>query len=141
MTIKRIAMIFGAVFALAGILGFIPAVAPVSPDTGDSMLLGLFAVNPMHNMVHIITGVLAIGVSFASESLCRLYFKVFGVVYALVTLIGFAVGQQHVMGVALNVPDAVLHLLVAAFALVVGFASHLPWERLGKHHFHHHHHG
>jgi hypothetical protein len=141
MTIKRIAIIFGAVFTLAGILGFIPAVAPVSSDTGDAMLLGIFAVNPMHNLVHIITGVLAIGFSFASEALCRLYFKVFGVLYALVTLIGFAVGHQHVMGVALNMPDAVLHLLVAAFALVVGFASHLPWEGFIKEHFHRHHHG
>src|SRR5438132_3618228 len=46
--IKTAALLFGIVFLLIGILGFVPA---VTPDNG--MLLGIFHVNTAHNIVHL----------------------------------------------------------------------------------------
>jgi hypothetical protein len=84
----------------------------------------------MHNWVHILTGVIGILVGLAGYAGSKLYFKVFGIIYALVTLVGLAVGHRAVMGMALNVPDTILHLVAAVIALYLGFAERLPgWKR------------
>ena len=46
--VKTAAVLFGVVFLLVGILGFVPAV------TKDQMLLGIFHVNAAHNCVHLL---------------------------------------------------------------------------------------
>ena len=51
---KTLAVLFGIVFLLVGILGFVPAV------TKDEMLLGIFHVNAAHNCVHLLSGVAAL---------------------------------------------------------------------------------
>ena len=48
---KTLALLFGVVFLLIGILGFVPAVAP------NEMLLNIFHVNAAHNAVHLLTGI------------------------------------------------------------------------------------
>jgi uncharacterized membrane protein YfcA len=52
--VKTMAVLFGVVFLLVGILGFVPAV------TKDQMLLGIFHVNAAHNCVHLLSGVVAL---------------------------------------------------------------------------------
>lgn len=139
MMIKRIAVIFGAIFVLVGILGFIPGVTPFAADEGHGRLLRLFAVDTLHNLVHIATGVVAIACGMANEVASRTYFKVFGVIYALVALLGFFYGKAPLLGLmANNLPDAALHTVIAAVALFLGF-GHLPaWlEHWGNHGTHH----
>ena len=51
--VKTMAVLFGVVFLVVGILGFVPAV------TKDDMLLGIFHVNAAHNCVHLLSGVVA----------------------------------------------------------------------------------
>lgn len=126
MTIKHLTLLIGIIFVLVGIAGFVPALAPAASDGSEAYLFGAFAVSPMHNSVHIVSGLLAIIASLASEDMCRLFYKVFGIIYALVTLIGMAVGHSMVMGVALNIPDTILHLVLAIGGLYLGFAHHLP---------------
>lgn len=121
--LKTAALIFGAVFIVIGILGFIPAVAPPADDGVGSMVLGVFAVNPFHNWVHIISGVAAIVVGLMSEEASQWYFKIFGVVYALVAVAGIFVGRGYLMGMAHNVPDIVLHVVIAVAALYLGFMA------------------
>ncbi len=45
--VKTAAILFGVVFLLIGILGFVPSI------TKDEMLLGIFHVNLLHNVVHL----------------------------------------------------------------------------------------
>ncbi len=52
--VKTLAMVFGAVFLLVGILGFIPAATP------DHKLLGLFMVGGIRNVIHLLSGAAAI---------------------------------------------------------------------------------
>lgn len=116
MTLKRIAVIFGILFVAGGLLGFVPALNP------DGKLLGLFAVNAVHNVVHLATGVVALIVGFASDKGSRIFFQVFGVVYALVAVLGFINGDRPLLGmVANNLADVWLHAAIALISLYLGF--------------------
>lgn len=116
MILKNTAVVFGIVFLLVGILGFIPAVAP------NEMLLGIFHVNAAHNVVHLLSGAVALACGFASVAASRIYFRIFGVVYGLVAVLGFIQGEGHLLGmISNNMPDVWLHVGIAAAALILGF--------------------
>ena len=110
-----LAWIFGVVLTLVGILGFVPGIT-----SADGMLLGLFMTDGIHNIIHVITGLAALAAAWGMFS-TRLYFQVFGVVYGLVTIIGFLQGVTVLGLITVNMADNVLHLLIAAVALWAGF--------------------
>jgi len=115
--LNKIAIAFGVVFVAVGVLGFVPPLAP------DGKLLGLFEVNTLHNLVHLATGVIAIIVGLNSDSASRMFFRVFGAIYALVAALGFFYVEQPLLGlVANNNADTGLHLVIAVVALYLGFA-------------------
>ena len=105
-------MVFGIVFLVIGLLGFISAVSP------DGLLLGVFEVDPIHNVIHVLTGILAL---VFMKTQAKMFFKVFGIVYLLVTLVGFFQGTTVLGLFGVNMADNVLHLVVAAIALWLGF--------------------
>lgn len=110
--------VFGFVFLAIGVLGFIPAAAP------QDMLLGYFHVNMLHNLVHIVTGIIALVVAFGRCSCCTpsRFFQVFGIVYGLVAILGFWYGESPILGlVANNMADNLLHTAIAAASLYLGF--------------------
>jgi hypothetical protein len=113
---KKSAISFGVIFLLVGIMGFVPAVTP------NGHLLGIFHVNAAHNIVHLLTGFAALMAGFASARASQLFFKVFGIIYAGVALLGFVNADQPILGVlANNIADAWLHVAIAAVSLVLGF--------------------
>ena len=115
--LSKIAVIFGVVFVAVGALGFVPAAVP------DGKLLGLFEVNTMHNVVHLATGLVAIFVGMNGDGASRLFFRIFGVIYALVAVLGVVYGEQPILGlVANNYADVGLHAAIAVVALYLGFA-------------------
>jgi hypothetical protein len=117
---KKLAILFGAVFLLVGILGFIPALAPQHSD-GMRYLLGLFMVGGIPNAIHILSGVAAIAGGLKSEKYAKLYFQIFGSVYGLVTIVGF-IQKTTVLGIFdVNKADNFLHLVLAAAILGIGF--------------------
>lgn len=127
---KRIAIVFGVVFILAGVLGFVPAVAPMSATTGHPMLFGAFAVDGVHNWVHILSGIIALIVAYYGALASRTYFKVFGIIYALVAVWGIFMGRENLLGdfMANNAADVVLHAAIAIVALFLGFAPRFEAE-------------
>ena len=103
--------IVGIVFLLLGIAGFF--------TTGN--LLG-FEVDTTHNIVHILSGIIALAAVSAGESQARLFLIVFGIVYALVTVLGFMSG--NVLGLfSVNQADNYLHAAIAIVCLGVGFGG------------------
>jgi hypothetical protein len=115
---KTLAVLFGIVFLLVGILGFVPAV------TKDQMLLGIFHVNTAHNCVHLLSGVIALICGMTGVGASRLYFKLFGVVYGLVAVLGLMHMGEHTTLLGLisnNDADTYLHIGIAAVSLIVGF--------------------
>lgn len=127
--LKKAAVAVGAVFLVMGIGGFIPGLT-VNSD-GVDKLLGLFQVDGMHNIVHILSGLVFLAAS-QKGAWARLAFQVFGVVYALVTIIGFMVGDGgSVLGLFhVNTADNFLHLVLALAFLYFGFGT--PERRGGE---------
>ena len=115
--LKIAALVFAAVFLLIGILGFVPAAIP------DGNLLGIFKVDTLHNIIHLLSGAVALYVGLTSEAHSKLYFQVFGSVYALVTLVGFLqYNSPTELGLfAINPADHYLHLVLAVAMLAIGF--------------------
>ena len=107
-----LAWVFGVVLTLVGILGFVPGI------TTDMMLLGIFHVDTMHSIVHIVSGLAALAAAWGMYS-SRLYFQVFGVIYGLVAVLGFVTGGAILFET--NMADNVLHLAIAAVSLYAGF--------------------
>jgi hypothetical protein len=114
--LKKLAIVFGVVFLAIGVLGFIPALTP------NGHLLGLFHVNTLHNVVHLLSGAVALYVGLTSEGGSKLYFQIFGLVYAVVAILGFIYGDRPILGlVANNAADTWLHVVIAVAALYLGF--------------------
>ena len=116
MNTQKAAKWFGWIILVVGILGFIPGIV-----TSSGLLLGIFQVDPLHNLVHILTGLIALFCA-GSFGAAKTYFKIFGIIYALVTILGF-IGHGMVLGMMMNMADNVLHLVIAIFALYYGFRS------------------
>jgi hypothetical protein len=116
--VKTMAVLFGIVFILIGILGFVPGV------TDNEMLLGIFHVNAAHNVVHLLSGAAALIAGMTSVGASRMYFRIFGVVYGLVAVLGLMNMGQHTMLLGLisnNDADTFLHIAIAAVSLLLGF--------------------
>lgn len=115
--LKKAALAVGVVFLLIGVLGFIPGI------TSDGKLLGLFAVDGLHNLVHILSGAAFLAASQRADW-SRLAFKVMAVVYGLVTLLGFMTGEGEILGlIPTNGMDNLLHLLLTAAFVYFGFIA------------------
>ena len=86
---------------------------------------GLFEVNTFHNIVHIVSGGILLASPYYNAPVITL--RVFGVIYAIVTILGFiSLNSLNSMGMATNHPDNWLHLILAIVLLWAGFA--LPAE-------------
>jgi hypothetical protein len=120
------AMAVGVVLVAAGIIGFFYESAFTTDESVRKAVLGLLDVNGWHNVVHIATGLLGI---LAARTLAnaRTFCLLFGVVYLLVCVWGFIVGNDGsiLSIVPVNTADNVLHLLLAAggFAAYAASAS------------------
>lgn len=114
-TSAKIAMLFGITFVATGVLGFVP-----NPLVSAS---GLFEVNAMHNLVHLITGAIFIAAAKASESASRITLQSIGIAYVVVTVLGFLIEGQMLLGmIHINEADKWLHAGLALIILVAGFA-------------------
>jgi hypothetical protein len=114
MTARNAAILFGVVFLLVGALGFVS-----NPIVGPT---GIFATNPLHNIVHLVSGLVLLAGAFAGLG-SSLALKIIGVVYGLVAICGFfMVGADGMMmGVAVNEADKWLHVVLALAILAAGF--------------------
>ena len=118
-TVNRVvALVIGIVFLIIGILGLL-----LHPTGGS--LFG-FQVNLVHNLVHLVTGVLGIGAAFFGWS--RRFNQVFGIIYLVLGILGlfpvFYFGGKLLGLLAINGADNVLHIVVGIVAAGVGFFVH-----------------
>ncbi|MCI5108603.1 MAG: DUF4383 domain-containing protein [Candidatus Pacebacteria bacterium] len=118
MNTKTWAWIFAVVFLAIGILGFVPGIT-----TADGHLLGIFHVDAMHNIIHLITGVIALFVAMGSGNAQKMFFKIFGVIYAVVAIAGLVWGGNVFGLIHTNTADDILHVVIALIALYAGFGG------------------
>lgn len=129
MSVRTFALIYGLVFTVVGIAGFIPAL--VTPHTGVEHaltfeegagdLFGLFPVNLLHNLVHLAFGVWGLAASrLTHESL--VYARAVAIVYALLVIMGLIPNLDTVAGfVPIHGNDVWLHAVLAVGAAYFGF--------------------
>jgi hypothetical protein len=119
--VRTLGVFFGLAFVLGGVLGFVPGVVK------DGMYFGIFMVNPPHNILHIASGTLFLLASIAGAGLARLWFQIFGTVYAVISAAGFVVGDGMIFGlISNNLYDAWGHAGLALAMLLIGFATVAP---------------
>lgn len=110
---KKVVKIFGWVLLLVGILGFF-----------NNPILGIFAVDTIHNIIHVVSGLVAIMMAGKGESSAKTFAKVFGAVYALVAILGFLSSDDMILGlISANSADHWLHVALAVVFLAVGFGG------------------
>lgn len=105
---QMFAKVLGVVFILLGIVGFI---LPME---------GLFHLTTVHNIVHLVSGIVAIAMS-GTMARAALYAKVFGAVYLLVAILGLF--THSFAGIHFLVAGNILHFVIAFASLFVGFTS------------------
>jgi hypothetical protein len=116
--VRALAVIFGLVLVAFGILGFFPEFTP------EGHLFGIFHVNTIHNLIHLITGVIAIICAGAGYVASRNFFRIFGVIYGIIAILGFYYGNSPILGfVANNMADTWLHVAIAVISLAIGFCG------------------
>lgn len=108
---RTISYVLGAVLVVIGLWGFV-----------ENPVLGLFAANMLHSLVHILTGAILLWVAYQWNNTSMLVLKIFGVVYAALAVIGFVMGGTMLFGLIDNSHhDQVLHLVLGAILLWAGF--------------------
>lgn len=123
MQARRFAQVFGAVYVVVGLLGFVvTGFSGFAATSGDKLIL--FGVNPLHNLVHVAVGAVWLAAS-RNESSARAVSALIGAVYLVVGVIGlFLVGGSSELNILnLNQPDNLLHLASALLGLYFGLAS------------------
>jgi arginine exporter protein ArgO len=125
---RRAAAVVGAVFLLVGILGFIPGITTdygsmsfAGHDSG-AMLLGIFQVSILHNLVHLLFGVVGLVMARTAPS-ARMFLIVGGVIYLVLWLYGLLVDEASSANfVPMNTADDWLHLVLGVVMIALGFA-------------------
>lgn len=110
--VKPLTWLAGVILLLVGILGFF-----------QNPILGTFEVNTLHNLVHLVTGAAGLIAAGMGLGASRSYLIIFGLVYLVVTVLGFLGISLVTNTLMVNGADNYLHLAIAAVYLLVGFGS------------------
>ncbi|MFC4902799.1 DUF4383 domain-containing protein [Kocuria oceani] len=137
--VQTAALLYGAVFLLVGLAGFIPGITTnydqlmVAGHHSEAMLLGIFQVSWLHNIVHLLYGVAGLALA-RSASGARHYLLWGGVVYLVLWIYGLLVGQESQANfVPLNTADDWLHLFLGVTMVGLSFLRRDTHDRSATH--------
>jgi Domain of unknown function (DUF4383) len=124
--VQRAAMLFGIVFLVVGILGFIPGITTdydrlTTFDDVGAKLLGIFGINILENIAHLLYGVVGL-LAASSWAWSRSYFIWGGVVYLALWLYGLVIDERssaNFLGV--NMAAHWLHFVLGLVMVALGF--------------------
>ena len=128
MTTRTFALVLGVAFIVAGLAGFFPT--PADPPAeltqthGFGHALGLLPVNTLHNVVHLLFGVMGILASRGSLMSARGYAQFVAVAYGLLTVLGLLPATNTTFGlIPIYGNDVFLHGIIAAVSAYFGFVA------------------
>ena len=128
MTTRTFALVLGLGFIVAGVAGFFPT--PAEPPAGLTQThgfghaLGLLPVNTLHNIVHIVFGLMGVLASRGSLMSGRGYAQFVAVAYGLLTVLGLLPQTNTTFGlIPIYGNDVYLHGIIAAISAYFGFVS------------------
>jgi hypothetical protein len=127
MSVRTFATLFGVVFLLAGVSGFVPGLSPehmhpgLHVTEGSRLALGLFPVNILHNLIHLAFGIWGLVAARAASS-ALVYAKGVAILYAALTVLGLIPMTNTTFGlVPIYGNDVWLHAILAGVAGYFGF--------------------
>ena len=120
---RLVATIFGAVYILVGLLGFAVTGGVGFIATEGGLLLGIFEVNPLHDIAHLLIGAALLIAGLVSARAAKIVNIVVGATYLLLGIVGFFLVGTALNILALNTFDHFLHLASAIVLLGVGLAA------------------
>ena len=119
-TVQVAALVFGAMYLAVGIIGFLPFLGG-SVTMTNSKLLGLFNINLLHNVAHVVIGIAGLA-AVTSLPNSRRFCQVVGVVLLLLGVLGVFVANP--LGLLyIGQLDIPLHLVSGAVLAYFGFAA------------------
>jgi hypothetical protein len=131
MNVRNFALVFGIIYLAAGVLGFVPGILrPAPPDAPPvtitlfhGYLLGLFAVNVLHNLVHVAIGAWGIAASRATGH-ARVYARTLAIFYGALAIMGLMPAFHTTFGlIPIHGHDVWLHAATALIAAWFGFVK------------------
>ncbi|MFE4467748.1 DUF4383 domain-containing protein [Leifsonia sp. NPDC056824] len=120
---RLVATIFGAVYLLVGLLGFAFTGGVGFVATKGGLILGIFEVNPLHNIAHLLIGAALLIAGLTRAAAAKAVNTTVGAVYLLLGIVGFFLVGTGANILALNTPDHFLHLVSAIVLLGVGLGA------------------
>jgi hypothetical protein len=121
MTVQRVAQIFGWVFVLVAVWGFFVSGGSMEAGEDAPAILGLFPVNVLHNLAHLLLGIWGI-LAARSFGGAKTYAQIAGVLYLLLAVLGFIDPTAFGM-IPLGGADIALHVVLGLVLAGVGFTA------------------
>src|ERR1700704_881436 len=90
-TVQMVALLFGAIYLAVGIIGFLPFLGG-SVTMTNTKLLGLFNINLLHNLVHVVIGIAGLA-AVPTLPKGRRFCQVLGIVLMLLGVLGVFVAN------------------------------------------------
>jgi hypothetical protein len=121
--LQTLTLLFGIVFLAVGILGFIPGITThygdlsFAGDDSASKLFGIFQVSVLHNLIHLLFGLVGLWAARAFDS-SRIYMLGGGIIYLALFLLGLFDGLDWVPA---NNADDWLHLALGVAMVGIGY--------------------
>lgn len=124
--IRTAALVVGVVFLLVGILGFVPGITNHYSDltfaghNSSAKLLGIFQVSILHNLVHLLFGVVGV-LAARTSAAARSYLIVGGVIYLVLWIYGLVIDKSSGANfVPVNNADNWLHFVLGVGMIALG---------------------
>jgi hypothetical protein len=121
-TLQKLAGVFGVIFILVAVLGFIvPGGFVMAMDPNTGMILGVFPVNLLHNIVHLLFGIWGL-VASRNWAGSKQFFTVGGIIYVVLTVVGFLSPTGFGL-VPIGGANIGLHAVLAVAMLAIGYTA------------------
>ena len=120
---RLVATIFGAVYVLVGLLGFTVTAGVDFIATDGGLLLGIFEVNPLHNIAHLLIGAALLIGGLSNVRAAKAVNLIVGAASLLLGIVGFFIADTGANVLALNTADHFLQLGSALILLGVAIAA------------------
>ncbi|MBF5032716.1 MULTISPECIES: DUF4383 domain-containing protein [unclassified Micromonospora] len=124
--VQKVALAAAALFALIGVLGFIPGITThygeltFAGHHSEAKLLGVFQVSVLHNLVHLLFGLVGLVMARRLAG-ARVFLAGGGALYLVLWLYGFAIDRDTAANfVPVNDADNWLHLVLGFGMLAAG---------------------